>query len=180
MIPRPRPRRSSRDGSIREIWLSGCLVAKCTFWIAGRISVSVQQRRRIVRLLTGIGPVFCFCSALPPTVISGGENVSSLMVEQELASHPSVLECVLVARPHPKWGERGHAFIVLTDQARQEYPVNDEAKVRQLEEEIRKYAKSRMSGFAVPEWVQVVQELPKTSTGSECGDWLAKGTRILC
>lgn len=46
-------------------------------------------------------------------IISGGENISSLMVESELASHEDVLESCVVARSHEKWGEVGHAFIVL-------------------------------------------------------------------
>ncbi|CAO1631326.1 unnamed protein product [Sympodiomycopsis kandeliae] len=88
-------------------------------------------------------------------IISGGENISSLMVEQELASHPAILESCVVARSHPKWGERGHAFIVLkSDQ--QKRPSTDE---------IKNFCKERMSKFAVPEWIDFVEELPKTSTG---------------
>lgn len=46
-------------------------------------------------------------------IISGGENISSLMVESELADHPDVLESCVVARSHERWGEVGHAFVVL-------------------------------------------------------------------
>ena len=46
-------------------------------------------------------------------IISGGENISSLMVESELASHEDVMESCVVARSHEKWGEVGHAFVVL-------------------------------------------------------------------
>ncbi|KAG8896804.1 hypothetical protein FRC01_011615, partial [Tulasnella sp. 417] len=46
-------------------------------------------------------------------LISGGENASTLAIEQELATHPDVLEVAVVARPHPKWGERAMAFVVL-------------------------------------------------------------------
>lgn len=88
-------------------------------------------------------------------IISGGENVSSLMVEQELASHPSIFESCVVARPHPKWGERGHAFVVLKPDRESPPTV----------EEIKQFCKGRMSGFAVPEWIDFVTELPKTSTG---------------
>ena len=45
--------------------------------------------------------------------ISGGENVSSLFVEDNLAGHEAVLECCVVAHPHEKWGEVGHAYVVL-------------------------------------------------------------------
>lgn len=48
-------------------------------------------------------------------IISGGENISSLMVEQELADHADVLEVCVVARPHERWGEVGHAFVVLKE-----------------------------------------------------------------
>lgn len=46
-------------------------------------------------------------------IISGGENISSLMVESEMADHEDVLESCVVARNHDKWGEVGHAFVVL-------------------------------------------------------------------
>ncbi|KAJ6604460.1 hypothetical protein DFH09DRAFT_1122770 [Mycena vulgaris] len=94
-------------------------------------------------------------------IISGGENASSLAIEQELASHPDVLEVSVVARNHVKWGERPHAFVILR-------PSSTAKWHRRLEvfgEELKAHAKSRLPGFACPEWVQVVQELPKTSTG---------------
>lgn len=54
-------------------------------------------------------------------IIPGGENVSSLMVEQELSAHPLVRECAIVARPHPRWGEAGHATVVLTPEGLRHY-----------------------------------------------------------
>lgn len=93
-------------------------------------------------------------------IISGGENISSLMVESELASHPLVLESSVVARPHEKWGERGHAFVVLRSA-----PPTQEAELAKLEEELRRHCREKMSGFAVPGWWTFLQALPKTSTG---------------
>lgn len=103
-------------------------------------------------------------------IISGGENISSLMVEQELAAHPLILECCVIARPHEKWGERGQSFIVLIEQAKGKLNVEEVKKGgskanREFIEELKKHCKERMSGFAVPEWFDVVDELPKTSTG---------------
>ncbi|PWN31260.1 acetyl-CoA synthetase-like protein [Meira miltonrushii] len=86
-------------------------------------------------------------------IISGGENISSLAVEDEIASHEAVLEGCVVARPHEKWGEVGHAFIVLK-QGR-----------KLTAEELRQYCRSRMSKFAVPGYIDFVDALPKTSTG---------------
>ncbi|KAH7096485.1 acetyl-CoA synthetase-like protein [Auriculariales sp. MPI-PUGE-AT-0066] len=88
-------------------------------------------------------------------IISGGENASSVAIEQELAAHPEVLEASVVARAHPKWGERPMAFVVL----RQNVERNG------FEDRLKSFARTRLPGFACPEWVRVVDELPKTSTG---------------
>ena len=50
-------------------------------------------------------------------IISGGENISTIEVEQALASHPAVLECAVVAVPHERWGERPKAFVTLSEGA---------------------------------------------------------------
>ena len=50
-------------------------------------------------------------------IISGGENISTIEVEQALASHPAVLECAVVAVPHEHWGERPKAFVTLREGA---------------------------------------------------------------
>ncbi|KAG9314496.1 hypothetical protein JVU11DRAFT_5293 [Chiua virens] len=94
-------------------------------------------------------------------IISGGENASSLAIELELASHPHVLEVSVVARPHSKWGERPIAFIILRPEYVQTWAGNPSG----FEVELRRHARTRLPGFACPEWVQVVDKLPKTSTG---------------
>lgn len=94
-------------------------------------------------------------------IISGGENASSLAIEQELAEHPDVLEVSVVARPHPKWGERPMAFVVLRSEAIQRWA----RKHAEFADNLKQHARGRLPGFACPEWVEVVPELPKTSTG---------------
>ncbi|EIW86577.1 acetyl-CoA synthetase-like protein [Coniophora puteana RWD-64-598 SS2] len=94
-------------------------------------------------------------------IISGGENASSLAIEQELAAHPDVLEVSVVARAHEKWGERPMAFAILHPERSSKWEGNHDAFVADL----KKHARTRLPGFATPEWVEVVQELPKTSTG---------------
>ncbi|KAJ6574914.1 hypothetical protein B0H19DRAFT_1126352 [Mycena capillaripes] len=94
-------------------------------------------------------------------IISGGENASSLAIEQELSSHPDVLEASVVARNHKKWGERPHAFIILKSHSTSKWKGRHDA----FGEELKAYAKGRLPGFACPEWVEVVEALPKTSTG---------------
>ncbi|CAD6886286.1 unnamed protein product [Tilletia caries] len=87
-------------------------------------------------------------------IISGGENISSLNIETELATHPEVMECCVVAAPHPRWQEVPHAFVVLKT-----------SSSRVSEDELRKHCITRMSKFAVPAKFEVIDELPKNSTG---------------
>ncbi|KAJ7107624.1 hypothetical protein C8R43DRAFT_905737 [Mycena crocata] len=94
-------------------------------------------------------------------IISGGENASSLAIEQELSSHPDVLEVAVIARIHVKWGERPHAFVILKSHAITKWDGRHDI----FGQELKKHAHKRLPGFACPEWVQIVQELPKTSTG---------------
>ncbi|MFV2000046.1 MAG: acyl--CoA ligase family protein [Acidimicrobiia bacterium] len=86
-------------------------------------------------------------------VISGGENISTIEVERAIASHPSVLECAVVAVPHDTWGERPKAFVVLKD--------DREATGAEIIDHVR----SRLAHFKAPDTVDIVAELPKTSTG---------------
>ena len=86
-------------------------------------------------------------------VISGGENISTIEVERAIVSHPSVLECAVIAVPHEKWGERPKAFVVLKDGHNAE-PA-----------EIIAHVRDRLAHFKAPDEVEIIDELPKTSTG---------------
>ncbi|HEX4272773.1 MAG TPA: acyl-CoA synthetase [Rhizomicrobium sp.] len=85
-------------------------------------------------------------------IISGGENISSIEVEDAIARHPSVLFVAVVARPDPKWGEHPCAFVELR------------AGVNVSEAEIIDFARGRLAKFKLPRTI-VFSELPKTSTG---------------
>ena len=85
-------------------------------------------------------------------IISGGENISSIEVENAIAKHPDVMFVAVVARPDAKWGEHPCAFVELK-------PGHT-----MTEEEILSFAKSRLAKFKMPRTV-VFSELPKTSTG---------------
>ncbi|MEO1193788.1 MAG: acyl-CoA synthetase [Pseudomonadota bacterium] len=85
-------------------------------------------------------------------IISGGENISSLEVEEALYRHPKVLEAAVVARPDQKWGETPCAFVTLRPGAQA-----DEAEIIQ-------HCRNSLANFKAPKTV-VFGPLPKTSTG---------------
>ncbi len=86
-------------------------------------------------------------------IISGGENISSLEVEETLYRHPEIMEAAVVAAPHEKWGETPCAFIALKP---------DAGSIS--ERDIIDYCRDNMAHFKCPTRV-VFGDLPKTSTG---------------
>jgi fatty-acyl-CoA synthase len=86
-------------------------------------------------------------------IISGGENISSVEVENVLARHPAVSLVAVVARPDEKWGETPCAFVELNRGC-----GNTTAA------ELIDFCKQHMAGFKRPKFI-IVGELPKTSTG---------------
>ncbi len=85
-------------------------------------------------------------------IISGGENISSIEVEDVLYRHPDVLAAAVVAKPDPKWGETPCAFIEL------------KLGATTTVEDIVAHCKLHLAGFKVPRHV-IFGEVPKTSTG---------------
>jgi len=85
-------------------------------------------------------------------IISGGENISSLEVEEHLYRHPAVMEAAVVARPDTTWGETPCAFVTLKPGA------------AATAEEIIRFLREQLAHFKVPRHV-VFGALPKTSTG---------------
>ena len=85
-------------------------------------------------------------------IISGGENISSIEVEDVLYRHPDVLAAAVVAKPDARWGETPCAFVEL------------KADAATTADDIIAHCKKHLAGFKVPRAV-VFGELPKTSTG---------------
>ena len=85
-------------------------------------------------------------------IISGGENISSLEVEDALYRHPAVLVCAVVAKPDKKWGESPLAFVEL------------KAGASATEDELIQHCRKHLAGFKVPRQV-IFAVVPKTSTG---------------
>jgi fatty-acyl-CoA synthase len=86
-------------------------------------------------------------------VISGGENISTIEVEQAVGSHDAVLEAAVIGVPDEKWGERPKAFVVLR-------PGRDAG-----EQELIDHCRARIARYKAPKAIELVDELPKTSTG---------------
>ena len=86
-------------------------------------------------------------------VISGGENISTVEVEQALLSHDAVYDVAVVGVPDPKWGERPKAFVVLKPGA------------SATEAELIDHVRARLARFKAPGAVEFLVELPRTSTG---------------
>ncbi len=85
-------------------------------------------------------------------IISGGENITTIGVEQTLVSHPDVLEAAVVAIPHEKWGEVPKAFVTLS-------PAG-----RSVPKTLIAHCRTKLAGYKVPKAVEF-GDLPKTSTG---------------
>ncbi|MDA9713767.1 acyl-CoA synthetase [Alphaproteobacteria bacterium] len=85
-------------------------------------------------------------------IISGGENISSVEIENIITKHPAVSLAAVVARPDEKWGETPCAFIELIEGQTVE------------EDELKKFCREHLAGFKMPKTF-VFQVLPKTSTG---------------
>ncbi len=85
-------------------------------------------------------------------IISGGENISSIEVEDALYRHPAVMACAVVARPDPKWGETPVAYVEL------------KAGATATADELVAHCRSLLAGYKVPREIRF-EEIPKTSTG---------------
>ena len=85
-------------------------------------------------------------------IISGGENISSIEVEDALYRHPDVVACAVVARPDPKWGESPLAYVELR------------AGATVSEADLIAHCRSLLAGYKVPKAVRF-EPIPKTSTG---------------
>ena len=86
-------------------------------------------------------------------VISGGENISTIEVEQALVAHESVAEAAVVGMPDEKWGQRPLAYVVL------------KPGTEVTEADLIAFVKTRIASYKAPAGVELVDELPTTSTG---------------
>ncbi len=86
-------------------------------------------------------------------IVSGGENVSSIEVEDHLRAHPDVADCAVIGVPDERWGETVTAIVVLREGGSAD------------EEGLVDHCRERMAGFKVPRSVEIRDTLPRTATG---------------
>ena len=105
-------------------------------------------------------------------IISGGENISTVEVEQAVVSHEAVLEAAIIGVPDPKWGERPKAFVVLRPGA------------SVSEQDLIAHVCAKIARYKAPAAVAFMEDLPKTSTGKvqkfelREREWAGHETRI--
>jgi acyl-CoA synthetase (AMP-forming)/AMP-acid ligase II len=90
---------------------------------------------------------------LKDMIVTGGENVYSVEVENALARNPAVAQCAVIGIPDQDWGERVHAVVVLRPGA------------QSSDEEIRRHVKALIAGYKAPRSVEFVAELPMSGAG---------------
>jgi O-succinylbenzoic acid--CoA ligase len=90
------------------------------------------------------------------TIVSGGENVAPVEVEAALLEHPAVADAAVLGRPDPEWGEAVVARVVLQPGA---------LAPERVTEELRRHCAAQLAPFKVPKRVEVVESLPRTTTG---------------
>ena len=91
---------------------------------------------------------------LKDMIISGGENIYSAEVELAILEHPDVMECAVIAIPHPRWGEAVHAITVLRPEAT---PTEDQLLL---------HCRARIAGYKCPKTIEFLKEaLPRSPTG---------------
>jgi acyl-CoA synthetase (AMP-forming)/AMP-acid ligase II len=96
-------------------------------------------------------------------IISGGENVSSIEVEDRLFSHPAVAECAVIGVPDEKWGELVLGLVVLGEGA------------EATESELIAHCRASLAGYKVPKRIEFREEIPRTATGKIQKFLLRKG-----
>ena len=143
-------------GAVGEVWLRGPNV------MAGYFNRPAETAAALTAdgwLRTGDGGYldeegYLFLTdRIKDMIVSGGENVYPVEVEEALAQHPDVAEAAVIGVPHPHWGETVMALIVPRPGA------------RPAPEELIAFARERLAGYKLPRSVEMVAELPRTPSG---------------
>ena len=164
-------------GEIGEVWVSGPNVM-LGYWnrpeaTAAALSTDGWYRTGDAAYADAGGYLF-MVDRLKDMIITGGENVYSIEVENVLAAHPGVAEAAVFGVPDPQWGERVHAVVVLSA-----------AGAAIDEDTLREHCRGRIAGFKVPRSFELRSEpLPKSGAGKVLKNplrephWQGAGRRV--
>ncbi|MEM4945387.1 MAG: long-chain-fatty-acid--CoA ligase [Archaeoglobaceae archaeon] len=149
------------DGrSVGELWLRGPWIIK-EYYNDPRTKESVTEdgwwKSGDAGTIDELG-YFHIVDRLKDIIKSGGEWIPSVDLEKTLMSHPYVYEAVVIGIPHPRWGERPLALVVLKS------PYRNKAK-DQIETELREHMLKRFARWQLPDKILFVEEILKTSVG---------------
>ena len=133
-----------RIGAAGEILVRGAMVARGSAGPDGWLHTGDLGR------LDGDGRLHVE-GRLKDLIVTGGENVAPLEVEQALLSHPAVADAAVVGRPDPEWGEAIAALVVLREPA--------------SEDELRSWCRGRLASHKVPKRIEIVDALPRSAAG---------------
>lgn len=163
-VTRKPPARLSLVGILEPVTLRLCIrMERLPLWTEAKIS-SFQVGRYVSQALdfpaVSHRDLNRMPRVLPLSKVSRKKIDSNVLVPNrlhvELASHPHVLEVSVVARLHSKWGERPMAFVILHPQ----HAAKWDGRHHEFGKDLKEHAKRCLPGFACPEWVEVVPELP--------------------
>jgi long-chain acyl-CoA synthetase len=148
--------RCAAPGEVGEVWVAGPNVMQ-GYWNAPEATAAAVvdgwYRSGDAAYRDADGYLF-MVDRLKDMIITGGENVYSVEVENVLVDHPAVAEAAVFGVPDPRWGERVHAVVVV-------------APARDVDvEELRAHCRERVAGFKVPRSIDFRSEpLPKSGAG---------------
>jgi fatty-acyl-CoA synthase len=144
----------ARPGEIGELQITGDLVT-IGYWRNPEATSAAFTADGWLRTgdaaTIGVDGQFLLVDRWKDMYISGGENVYPAEIENVLHGHPDVSQVAVVAAPHPRWGEAGVAFVVLTRHT----PVRD----------LIAWCRAHLAAYKVPVHVVTVDELPRNATG---------------
>lgn len=140
------------DGEVGELCLRGGALCSGYFGVEGS-ALSKDGWFHTGDLARVDGGYFTIVGRLKDMFVSGGENVYPLEIEDALYLHGEVRQCAVVGVPDARWGEVGHAFVVMTEAA----------KAR--EADLLTFLRTRLAGYKVPKHLECVDALPMSAAG---------------
>jgi long-chain acyl-CoA synthetase len=143
-------------GAVGEVWLRGPNVTVGYFnrpaETAAALTPDGWLRTGDGGYVDGQGYLF-LTDRIKDMIVSGGENVYPIEVEEALAQHADVADVAVIGVPDPQWGEAVKALIV------------PRPGTRPAPEEVIAFARERLAGYKLPRSVDIVSELPRTPSG---------------